>query len=178
MQCGFSSVVLRGRSKFAESEFDDVATSLIPAFNLLIYFFRTGGGASHQHGWISIGWRTFLAILVHAMAQSRPSNHLRFNRTAWRASGRTPRSRHDQAAIRELQWRNCLQTIGRRSTSDQDDDCGPIVLKIVAFSKGNSSLFAADLKPQIHAIETASTTLENRPHECVNCPRSSGQFSL
>ena len=129
MQRDFSSVALRGRSRFAESEFDDVATSLIPAFNLLIYFFRTGGGTSHQHGWISIGRRRFLAILVHAMAQSRPSNHQRFNQTAWRASGRTPRSRHDRAAIGELQWRNRLQTIGRRSTSDQDDDCGPIVAR-------------------------------------------------
>ena len=99
MQRSFSSVVLRGRSRFAQSEFDDVATSLIPAFNLLIYFFRTGGGASHQHGWISIGRRTLLAILVHEMAQSRPSNHHRFNRMAWRASGRTPRSRFDRTMI-------------------------------------------------------------------------------
>ena len=38
MQRGFNSVVLRGRSRFAESEFNDVATSLIPALNLLIYF--------------------------------------------------------------------------------------------------------------------------------------------
>ena len=37
-----------------------------------------------------------------------------------------PRSRHDRAAIGELQWRNRLQTIGSRSMSDQDDDCGPI----------------------------------------------------
>ena len=69
MQRGFNSVFLRGPSRFAESEFDDVTTSLIHEFNLLIYFFRTGvefqetqeylhrtvGGASHQHGWISIG---------------------------------------------------------------------------------------------------------------------------
>ena len=109
-----------------------------------------------------------------------------------------PRSRHDRAAIGELQWRNHLQTIGSRSTGDQDDDYGPIaaqswpdrgaivarsrpdrgpiVPKIVAFSKQNSSLFAVDLKPQSHAIETAFTTLENRPHGRINCPRSSGQF--
>ena len=42
MQRGFNSAFLRGRSRFVESEFDDVATSLIPAFNILIYFFRTG----------------------------------------------------------------------------------------------------------------------------------------
>ena len=39
MQRGFNFVFLRGRSRFAESEFDDVATSLIPILNLLIYFF-------------------------------------------------------------------------------------------------------------------------------------------
>ena len=38
MQRGFSSIVLPGCSRFAESEFDDVATSSILAFNLLIYF--------------------------------------------------------------------------------------------------------------------------------------------
>ena len=38
MQRGFNSAFLRGRSRFAESEFDDMATSLIRAFNILIYF--------------------------------------------------------------------------------------------------------------------------------------------
>ena len=99
-----------------------------------------------------------------------------------------PRSWRDRAAIGELQRWNRLQTTGRRPTIDQDDDYGPIaarswpdrgpiVLEFVAFSKRNSSSFPTDLKPQSHAIETASTTLENRPHERVNCPRSSGPIS-
>ena len=53
---------------------------------------------------------------------------LTFHRTAQWFRGRTPRSgsieprsRHDRAAIGELQRRNRLQTIGRRSTNDQDD---------------------------------------------------------
>ena len=48
-----------------------------------------------------------------------------------------PRSRFDRAAIaarssrdREIQWRNRLQTIGRRPTSDQDDDRGPIAARL------------------------------------------------
>ena len=139
MQRCFSSVVLRGRSRFAESEFDDVATSLMLAFNLLIYFW-TGGGASNQHGWISIGRRMFLAILVHAMAQSRPSNHLRFNRTAWRASGRTPRSRFDRTAIAARSSRDRGASVAELPPDDQTPinewprrrlwpDCGAIVAR-------------------------------------------------
>ena len=40
-----------------------------------------------------------------------------------------PQSRRDRAAIGERQRRNHLQTIGRRPTSDQDDDCGSIVAR-------------------------------------------------
>ena len=49
-------------------------------------------------------------------------------------------------------------------------DRGPIVPKLVAFSKRNSSSFPADLKPQRHAIETASMT--GRDREVVDFTRS------
>ena len=53
-----------------------------------------------------------------------------FNPTAQTDRGRTPRSRRDRAAIRELPWWNCRQSIGRRSTDGQDHDLGPIVAKM------------------------------------------------
>ena len=55
-------------------------------------------------------------------------------------------------------------------------DRGPIVPRLGLFLKRNSSRFIPDLKPQSHAIETASTTLENRLHDRFNWPRSSDQF--
>ena len=92
-----------------------------------------------------------------------------------------PRSRRNRATIVDVASRNHLhdhQTTpsGKsRSLSWPDrgsilPDRGAIVARSWAFSKRKSSLFAADLKPQSHAIETASTSLENRPHERVNCP--------
>ena len=46
----------------------------------------------------------------------------------------------------------------------------------MAFSKRNSSSFPADLKPQSHAMETASTTLESRPHDPLHHPRFQAKF--
>ena len=45
------------------------------------------------------------------------------------------------------------------------------------FLKQNLSQFTGDLKPQCRSIETASTTHQFDPHDCINRPRSSGQIS-
>ena len=113
-----------------------------------------------------------------------------------------PRSRRDRTAIAArsnrdcgaIEPRSCSFSGGIASRRPDDNrqstttkirarsrrDRGPIVAgsrrKSCLFSKQNWSSFPADLKPQSHALETASTTLENRPHERVNCPWSSGQF--
>ena len=105
--------------------------------------------------------------------------------------GRFAEELHDRGPIEPRSWifhHGIISTIIRRHPVENKYhdrgliaaqswlDRGAILARSWAFSKPNSSLFAADLKPQKHAIETASTTLENRPHERVNCPWSSGQF--
>ena len=95
------------------------------------------------------------------------------------------RSRCDRAAIAVLSLRNRLQTTGRRPTIDQDEDYGPIVARSRPDRAENHAFFEAKLKLVLRGIEatthaqgSASTTLENCPHERVNWPRSSGQFLL
>ena len=120
----------------------------------------------------SIRRRTLLEILVHAIARSWPSAHLKRHRTAQRRRGRThdrgpikPRSRCDRTAIAVLSLGNCLQSIGRRSTKDRDHDRGLIAARsgpqswpdrssIVARSwpdRGeNRGYLEAKLKPNSH----------------------------
>ena len=45
------------------------------------------------------------------------------------------------------------------------------------FLKRNSSRLTGDLKPQFHSMETASMMHQFHPHDRINRPRSSGQFS-
>ena len=143
---------------------------------------------SRSSSWSSsIERRTLFAILVHAIARSWPSSHLKIDQTAWRSCGRTPRSRFDRAAIAArssrdwgaymvesppFEWRAIDERPGPRSWRDR----GPIV-----------GLFEAEIKADLDEIEAmivinGSSPLHDRSwpsirlHDRVNRPRSSGQF--
>ena len=177
MQRGFNSVVLHGHSRFAESEFNDVATSLIPAFNILIYFFRTGvlsylspRGSAESVQFSSNAWVWFAARSssggrhqavdlppdwAHWIARSQSSTYWKRHQTAQTRRGRTqdrgpiePRSRRDRAAITLLSLGNHLQSIGRQSTKDQDHDRRAIVAR----SWRKSWLFGSQIKAKLTPI--------------------------
>ena len=73
-----------------------------------------------------------------------------------------PRSQRDRAAIGELQQRNRLQTIGRRPTSDQDDDCGPIAARSWPDRAEISGLFEAKFKLLPRGFEATKPCKGNR----------------
>ena len=206
MQRGFNS--LRGRSWFAESEFADVPRHwLIPALNVLTFLQVVGCGvdgrdpsrseASCGHvgnvrspldgrdlhrKMLNIGRCRQVVEELHDPDPIEPqSSRDRAAIVAW--SSRDPTSfiaeslqPDPTAADRDL---------GPRSTPDRGlivawswPDRGPIVPRSGLFLKRNSSQFISDLKPQCLSVQTAPTTPWFRPHERVNCPWSSGQFSL
>ena len=120
------------------------------------------------------------------------------DRTTWRGSRRTPRSRPDRTAIAARSSRDRCSFSGGIASRRPDDDRRSTKMKIMARSQRDSgpivalsrpdraenhAFFEEKLKLVLRGIEattqaqgSASTTLENRPHERVNCPCSSGQF--
>ena len=71
----------------------------------------------------------------------------------------------DRAAIGELQWWNRLQTIGRRSMSDQDDDCGPIAARSWPDRAENRGLFEAKFKLIRRGFEATKPCNRNCFHD-------------
>ena len=116
------------------------------------------------------------------------------DRTATTNRGRTPRSRPDRAAIAARSSRNhtpfvvesiprllssSFEESGARSTLDRGRSWSIArrtwpILKLSFEAKFKP--FRRGFEATTHAQGSASTTLENRPHERVNCLWSSGQF--
>ena len=108
---------------------------------------------------------------------------------SWKNSTIAVRSSRDRAAIAARSNRDLTSFIAETLQSDPtaaDRDPGPrstpvrclIVARSGLFLERNSSRFILDLKPQCRSVQTTPTIPWFRPHERVNCPWSSGQFSL
>ena len=126
-----------------------------------------------------IGTTTYLIAINHGKA-------------SWKNSTIAVRSRrdrgHNQPRSRLFHHGIISMIIKRRPVENQDHDRGPIaarswpdrgaiVTRSWVFLKRNSSQFNGDLKPQCRSMETASTTHQFHPHDRINRPRSSSQFS-
>ena len=103
------------------------------------------------------------------------------NLTAAKTGGRTVRSQPDRTAIAARSSRDCCSFSGGIASRQPDDDRQSIKTTIMARSRPdraeNHAFFEAKLKliplgleATTHAQGSASTTLDNRPRERVNCP--------
>ena len=133
-----------------------VATWSLPVRPIFIK--RTSSRSRSSSQFSSIGWRTLIKIVDHAIARSWPSVHLKRYRTAMKTRGRTPRSRSDRTAIAARSSRDrgayameSPQLI--KTTTDGDlgswltHDRGPIVAKNVVFFRLLWSQIHAYFKP-------------------------------
>ena len=188
MQRGFNS--LRGRSWFTESEFDDVPRhSLIPAFNVLIFF--TGHWMRRGRSWSfairSIAW-TRRACPI-SIGWSRSSSRAAQHRMVQTSRGRMPRSWSDRAAIAARLSRDLTSFIAESlqqdpTTADRDPgprstpDRGLIVARSWPDHATIGALFEAKFKPIHPGFEATMPLSANRSHDALIPPPRTRQLPI